>query len=99
MAGLTVVTGGQRAVGGEVVASSGEGAKSSAGVIGQTVSARVIGRATAENEDALTFGGAPLESIVTNTFAGGAVVVVGAIGGDVVASFGRSAPGGSGVEG
>ena len=65
----------------------------------ETVTAVVVGGTTAGNGDALKLSNAPGAASVTETLAGDAVVVNGAVSWDVVTGVGKSAPGSSGVEG
>ena len=50
--GPTVVVGGQRTIGWESVTRVGQSAKTSVGLVGQTVSAGIVSSATAGHEDA-----------------------------------------------
>ena len=98
-AGLTVVVGRGGAIGGDVVTSVGQGAEAGVGNEGQTGAAVVVGGATRRDTNASSLGRTPGESGVANTKAGLTVVVVRALGGDIVASVGKGAPVGTGVEG
>ena len=94
--GLAVVVVG--AFSGDVVTSVSGSAPASTSVEGQTLAASVVGCAARRNSDAGVLLSAPRITGLANTFASLTVMVVGASGGNVVASVGQRAPAGSGLE-
>lgn len=62
LSGKTIVAGGSRAEDWEGVASVGQGAEAGVGLVGQTITAVVIGSTTAGDEDAGTSDRTPSES-------------------------------------
>lgn len=90
LSGLTVMA--RRAISGYVVARVRRGAPASAGFEGQALATHFAGLAASRCLDALLFQGAEDPPLLAKTLAGFAVVVVGAVGGDVVARVRETAP-------
>ena len=98
---LAVVIGGKRAVDREGVAGVSGRAPAGSGVEGQASSATIVCRAARGDLDALLLGEAPTEAGRAGALQGLAVVVggVGAVGRDVIAGAGETAPSSVGSEG
>lgn len=98
LAGRAVVVGGQRAKSREIIALVGRRAPSSSGVEGEAVSAVVVGGTTAGDQHTSSLGGAPGVIRGADASTSGAVVVVRASCGDIIALVGSRAPSRAWVE-
>lgn len=98
LAGETIVGRCDGTVDGEAVAVVGGGAPAGSDFESDAIAAPVVGKAAIRNVCASELCCTPSEARRAHTQARGAVVVVGALVGNVVARIGSSAPGGSGVE-
>ena len=87
------------ALGGDVVTSVGCGAPRGAGQESQALATVVANGAARRDGDASSLADAPALSGRAQALEGGAVVVAGTIGGDVVARVGDGTPASSGIEG